>query len=120
MAMTMPPHEPAPMRAGPAAPAQGGERPDTSTPTVEVPRIRPRDPVAQAVLVARETALSRIRNTEADARRGDVEGIHRLRTTTRRLRSELRAFRSVVDPEWIGPLEGELKWLAGLLGNVRD
>jgi CHAD domain-containing protein len=76
--------------------------------------------VAQAVLVSLETALSRIRSTEADARRGDVEGIHRLRTTTRRLRSELRAFRSLVDPEWIGPLEGEMKWLAELLGNVRD
>src|SRR5262249_40164041 len=67
-----------------------------------------------------DTALSRIRGTEADARRGDVEGIHRLRTTTRRLRSELRAFRSLVDPDWFGPLEGELQWLAGLLGGVRD
>ena len=49
--------------------------------------------------VALETALSRIRGIEADARRGDAEGIHRLRTTTRRLRSELRAFRDLVDPE---------------------
>jgi CHAD domain-containing protein len=100
--------------------AEGHERPDVPAPTVEVPRIRPRDPVARAVLVSLETALSRIRSTEAEARRGDVEGIHRLRTTTRRLRSELRAFRGLVDPGWIGPIEGELKWLAGLLGNVRD
>ena len=84
------------------------------------PADQPRDPVARAVLVSLETALSRIRSTEADARRGDVEGIHRLRTTTRRLRSELRAFRDLVAPDWIGPLEGEMKWLAGLLGDVRD
>jgi CHAD domain-containing protein len=108
------------MRAAPTAAAQGRERRSDAAPTVEVPRIRPRDPVARAVLVALETALSRIRGTEADARRGDVEGIHRLRTTTRRLRSELRAFRVMVDPDWFGPLEGELKWLAGLLGDVRD
>jgi CHAD domain-containing protein len=74
----------------------------------------------QAVVISLQTALSRIRNTEAEARRGDVEGIHRLRTTTRRLRSELRSFRGLVDPDWIGPLEGEMKWLAGLLGGVRD
>ena len=71
-------------------------------------------------MAALETASSRIRSIEPAARRGDAEGIHRLRTTTRRLRSELRAFRDLVDPEWIGPLEGEMKWLAGLLGDVRD
>ncbi len=88
--------------------------------TVEVPRIRPRDPVGKAVLAALATALARIRTIEGDARRGDVDGIHRLRTTTRRLRSELRAFRDLLDPEWTGPIEAELKWLAGLLGDVRD
>jgi CHAD domain-containing protein len=109
--------ETAQMRAGAAH-----DRGQHATPvqTVEVPRIRPRDPVARAVLVSLETALSRIRSTEPDACRGDVEGIHRLRTTTRRLRSELRAFRGLVAPEWIGPLEVGMKWLAGLLGNVRD
>jgi CHAD domain-containing protein len=93
---------------------------DGSTSTITVPRLRPRAPVMQAVVISLQTALSRIRSTEAEARHGDVEGIHRLRTTTRRLRSELRAFRGLVDPDWIGPLEGEMKWLAGPLGSVRD
>lgn len=120
-ATTMPPHEPAQVRAGQARATQAHERPgQDAAPTVEVPHIRPRDPVARAVLVSLKTALSRIQSIEADARRGTVEGIHRLRTTTRRLRSELRAFRKLVAPEWIGPLEGEMKWLAGLLGAVRD
>ena len=87
-ATTMPHHEPARMRGGAA---RDRERPGAQAPTVEVPRIRPRDPVSRAVLVSLETALARIRSTEAEARRGDVEGIHRLRTTTRRLRSELLA-----------------------------
>jgi len=55
-----------------------------------------------------------------EARRGDREGIHRLRTSIRRLRSELRALEDVVDQSWRERTEGELKWLAGLLGGVRD
>ncbi len=98
----------------------GRERPDGPGASIEVPRIRPRDPVAKAILAALATALSRIRGTEAAASRGEVDGIHRLRTTTRRLRSELRAFREFLEPDWIGPVEIELKWLAGLLGDVRD
>lgn len=82
--------------------------------------LRPRDPVERAVLVAIESALGRFRENEDAAGRGTVEGIHRFRTATRRLRSELRAFRELVDADWIGPLEAELKWLAGLLGAVRD
>lgn len=120
-AMTMPHPEAIPLRAGRAGVPPGPESPRvTPAPTVAVPRIRPRDPVSRAVLVSLKTALSRIRGTEADARRGDVEGIHRLRTTTRRLRSELRAFGRLVEAPWIEPLEAELKWLAGLLGAVRD
>ena len=88
--------------------------------TVPVPRLKPRDLAARAVQTSLETGLSRIQGIEAEARRGDPEGIHRLRTSTRRLRSELRAFRGLADPAWIGPLEGEMKWLAGLLGDVRD
>ncbi|MHB1561050.1 MAG: CHAD domain-containing protein, partial [Isosphaeraceae bacterium] len=114
---------PAKLMREPGDPARADSGPDgVASPgaTVEVPRIRPRDPVSKAVLAAFETALSRIRATDAAARRGDVEGIHRLRTTTRRLRSELRAFRDLLAPEWAGPIEAELKWLAGLLGDVGD
>jgi CHAD domain-containing protein len=120
MATTMPTHEPVQMLARPAGTGPVRERPGTAGSTVAVPRIKPRDPVVRAVVAALETALSRLRSTEAEARRGDVEGIHRLRTTTRRLRSELRALRGLVEPDWIGSLEGEMKWLAGLLGDVRD
>jgi CHAD domain-containing protein len=120
MATTMPVHEPAPPLVGRAESAEGQNGSAASGSTVTVPRIKPRDPVAQAVVVSLRAALSRIRGIEAEARRGDVEGIHRLRTATRRLRSELRAFRSLVDADWIGPLEAELKWFAGLLGSVRD
>jgi CHAD domain-containing protein len=116
----MPPAKPTRMPDDRCRADTGPQRADGPAATVEVPRIRPRDPVEKAILAALEAALSRIRGTEAAARRGEVEGIHRLRTTTRRLRSELRSFREFLDPDWIGPVESELKWLAGLLGDVRD
>jgi CHAD domain-containing protein len=87
---------------------------------VPVPRVRPRDPAGEAVVHALRMALSRITAHEPEARRGAPEGVHRLRSASRRLRSELRALKDLVDEQWRGNLEIELKWLAGVLGNVRD
>jgi CHAD domain-containing protein len=39
---------------------------------------------------------------------------------TRRLRSDLRLFGSLLDPVWVGHLRDELSWIAGELGKVRD
>ena len=46
--------------------------------------------------------------------------MHQARVATRRLRSDLKTFRQVVDPEWDTSLREELQWLGGLLGTVRD
>jgi CHAD domain-containing protein len=50
----------------------------------------------------------------------DPEGVHQARVATRRLRSDLRTFRPLVDESWSSSLRDELGWLAGLLGEVRD
>jgi CHAD domain-containing protein len=50
----------------------------------------------------------------------DPEGVHQARVATRRLRSDLRTFRSLVDPAWATALRDELGWLAAILGSVRD
>jgi CHAD domain-containing protein len=52
-------------------------------------------------------------------RRGE-DPIHDTRVAIRRLRSTLRVFGKVLDPSAIGDMDGELKWFAGLLGDVRD
>jgi CHAD domain-containing protein len=58
---------------------------------------------------------------EAGVRTGeDPEAVHQARVATRRLRSTLRTFSSLLDPEWTNRLRDELKWLADLLGQVRD
>jgi len=50
----------------------------------------------------------------------DAEDVHQARVATRRLRSDLRTFGPVVDDEWADGLRGELQWIGGLLGAVRD
>ncbi len=50
----------------------------------------------------------------------DPEGVHQARVATRRLRSDLRTFGSLIDPLWAGELRDELGWLASILGGVRD
>ena len=50
----------------------------------------------------------------------DPEGVHKARVAARRLRSDLRTFRSLLDRDWAGALRAELRWLGRLLGSVRD
>ena len=50
----------------------------------------------------------------------DPEGVHQARVATRRLRSDLRTLRPVLDRAWSEPLREELHWLGDLLGRVRD
>jgi CHAD domain-containing protein len=64
------------------------------------------------------TQRDAVRTAEGGVRSGDVDAVHDMRVATRRLRSTLRTFRAVLRP-W-QPLRAELKWLAGVLGDVRD
>ena len=50
----------------------------------------------------------------------DPEAVHQARVATRRLRSNLRTFGPLLDPEWTESLRSELGWLAMSLGSVRD
>jgi CHAD domain-containing protein len=74
-------------------------------------------------VVRRAIALSVIRLIVHDAVvRLDVdpEGVHQARVATRRLRSDLRTFRSLVEPAFASRTRTELGWLASILGVVRD
>ncbi|MFF4687299.1 CHAD domain-containing protein [Streptomyces sp. NPDC001307] len=53
-------------------------------------------------------------------RRDVPDSVHRMRVATRRARSTLRSFRSVLDRTVTDPVADELKWLAGELGVDRD
>ncbi len=95
--------------------------PDATAPTkLDLPRVRPDDPAAAAVQAALGTGLFWLRRNQPLACQGVEEGVHHLRTTTRRLRSALDVFRPLTDPDWVDRFADELKWLADVLGEVRD
>jgi CHAD domain-containing protein len=50
----------------------------------------------------------------------DPEDLHQARVATRRLRAVLRAASPLLDETWTDSLRGELAWLGGALGPVRD
>ena len=68
--------------------------------------------ISQQVTAAREQ--------EDGVRRYDPDAIHDMRVALRRLRSALVTFRPLLDRDVTEPLREEVKWLAALLGAVRD
>jgi CHAD domain-containing protein len=50
----------------------------------------------------------------------DTEFVHQARVATRRMRSGVRLFRGAIPEATADTLGGELKWLGGLFGVVRD
>jgi CHAD domain-containing protein len=50
----------------------------------------------------------------------DTERVHDSRVALRRMRSNLRTFRLLVDPAWGTSLRAELAWYADRLGETRD
>jgi CHAD domain-containing protein len=82
------------------------------------------DLVASTLRLLRHEAAIRLgRSTDGsptDTPGWDHEEVHQARVATRRWRSTLRTFGSVVDQDWSGKLGAELSRLAALLGAVRD
>lgn len=79
------------------------------------------DSPARDVLHRRLTQLAeRLPAAVAAAREDRDDGLHRTRTTCRRLRAVLVAYRPLVDRERVEPVRDELRWLARALGERRD
>ena len=93
-----------------------------STPFVEVLRRAP-GPADPAIHLAYGRLLEQFEEMIVQEPRAweglDSEGVHKMRVATRRLRSALRAFKKVL-PGSIRSFDGEFKWLASVLGGVRD
>jgi len=77
-------------------------------------------PVGLAVRWALADDVLRMLDHEPGALRFEEEGVHQMRTSVRRLRSDLRFFQTDLDQNWSKSLRDELRWLAGALGGVRD
>jgi CHAD domain-containing protein len=98
-----------------------GPRALDSPDLVPVPKLDFASTATEVLRAAIVRSTARLLAHDPGVRLGtDPEDVHQARVATRRLRSDLRTFRSVVDPAWDEPLREELKWLGGLLGAVRD
>jgi CHAD domain-containing protein len=53
-------------------------------------------------------------------RRDEPDAVHKMRVATRRLRSTMKSYRPLWDRAATDHLRAELKWLADVLGKVRD
>lgn len=65
-----------------------------------------------------QSAVESLAGTER--RLGELERIHQTRVSMRRIRSNLRTFRLLLDPGWGTALRAELAWYGNELGRSRD
>lgn len=95
--------------------------PDAAPAEIELTTVLPsaslRDVVTRAIA---DGVVRLIRHDPVVRLDTDPEGVHQARVATRRLRSDLRTFRAVLDPQWAAGLREELGWLGGELGAARD
>ncbi|MGZ8581975.1 MAG: CYTH and CHAD domain-containing protein [Actinomycetota bacterium] len=90
-------------------------------PDVFVSDVGPSSTVEEVVRWAIAMSTRRLMQHDPVVRLGvDPEGVHQTRVATRRIRSDLRTFRSLLERDWRDELRGELGWLGAELGGVRD
>jgi CHAD domain-containing protein len=90
-------------------------------PDVRLPTPEPSGPAGEVIRHSLAASTLRLLRHDPGVRIGeDDEDVHQARVATRRLRSDLRTFGPLLDPAWGDPLRDELRWIADLLGDVRD
>lgn len=95
--------------------------PGVAPPEVVLPALPSSAFVGDVVTRAIASGVVRLIRHDAVVRLDDdPEGVHQARVATRRLRSDLRTFRAVLDPSWAAGLREELGWLGDRLGVARD
>lgn len=64
--------------------------------------------------------IDRLFDAEPEVRIDSDDSVHRMRVATRRLRSVLRSYKRILEPDPATRMRAELAWLAGILGVARD
>ena len=95
--------------------------PKAEEPDVAVPVIDHRATLRQVISAAIAQGVTTLIRHDPGIRLGDdIEHVHKARVATRRLRSDLRTFRPILDRDWANKTREELKLAAAALGEVRD
>ncbi|WIY00240.1 CYTH and CHAD domain-containing protein [Amycolatopsis mongoliensis] len=84
------------------------------------PRDRKKPTAGDVVLTSLREHYARLRRADVGVRLDVEDSVHQMRVATRKLRSALRTFGSIVDEEKTAPLAAELKWLGQQLAPARD
>ncbi|MGW4528921.1 CYTH and CHAD domain-containing protein [Amycolatopsis sp. NPDC004378] len=84
------------------------------------PRRRKKPTAGDVVLAALREHYARLRRADVGVRLDVEDSVHQMRVATRKLRSALRTFGSIVDKDATAPLAAELKWLGRELAPARD
>jgi|SRR5262245_10231829 len=100
----------------------GSHDPDATTDRGSEPRRESKDGLSagSALHAYLRTQVETLLSYDGRVRVDEPDAVHQMRVATRRLRSALREFAELLDPTVIGDLDEELRWLAGVLGEVRD
>ena len=78
------------------------------------------DPASELVAASLRTGTRKLLLADIGVRRREEDAVHQMRVACRRMRSDLKTFRPLVEPLWAEALRTELAWLAGSLGDARD
>lgn len=77
-------------------------------------------PAGEVVLRYVRDQVAAISRDDPRVRRDEPDAVHQMRVATRRARSAMQAFGTIIDREATRPVCAELKWLAATLGQARD
>lgn len=84
-------------------------------------RAAPADAPPHHVRAALDLRLRALLRHDPGTRSGeDIEDLHQMRVSVRRMRAALKAARPLLDATWADGLRAELGWLGRALGPVRD
>jgi CHAD domain-containing protein len=90
-------------------------------PELTVQPVRRKGPVVQLIRHALVRSVVQMIHHDPGVRLGDdPEDVHQFRVATRRLRSDLHTFASLLEPGPVQELRDELRWLGSVVGAVRD
>jgi CHAD domain-containing protein len=82
--------------------------------------LTPSSTAGQVVLAYLGTHADQMKSLDPMVRRDEPDAVHQMRVATRRLRSTLRSFGSIIRRDGTQLLAAELKWLGTVLGEARD
>lgn len=90
-------------------------------PEVDVPAVvTPRNTAGEVVTAFLQTHIRALLTGDPLVRQGADDAVHQMRVAARRLRSGLKTFGELLDPDWATATREELRWLATSLGEARD